>query len=102
MKRPLIYAAGGFVLGEVCVLLPVVWSAGIFVLVTAGVRVLWKKRDKRGRVWLWWILPLFLMLGMGRMYEDREILARKEEALKRVEGLYLELEGDVAAIEEGE
>ncbi len=102
MKRPLICAAGGFVLGEVCVLLPVGWFPGILVLMTAGVCYLWRKGKGRGRSWLWWILPLFLMLGMGRMLGDQKQTAWRDQVLERMEGKNLELEGDVASIGYGE
>ena len=102
MKRPLMYAAGGFVLGEVCFLLPVGLSAGIPVILTAGVCYLRMKRKVSGRNLLWWILPLFLVLGMGRMYGDRMETRRAEEMISRMEGQRLKVSGTVASIQYGE
>lgn len=102
MKRPLICAAGGFVLGEVCFLLPVGFSAGIPVILTAGVCYLWMKRKVSGRNLLWWILPLFLVLGMGRMYGDRAQTERAEGIMARMEGRRLKVRGTVSSIQYGE
>ncbi|MCI9362140.1 MAG: ComEC/Rec2 family competence protein [Hungatella sp.] len=102
IKRPLICAAGGFVLGEVCFLLPVGFSAGIPVILTAGVWWLWMKRKASGRNLLWWILPLFLVLGMGRMYGDQMQTERAEEIMVRMEGRQLKVSGIVSSIQYGD
>lgn len=102
IKRPLIGAAGGFVLGEVCFLLPVGFSAGIPAILTAGVCYLWMKRKASGRNLLWWILPLFLVLGMGRMYGDRMQTDKAEGILSLVKEKRTEIEGNVAAVGYGD
>lgn len=102
MKRPLMYAAGGFVLGEVCFLLPVALSAGIPVMLTAGVCYLWIKRKESGRSLLWWILPLFLVFGMGRMYGDRMQSDQAERMVSRMEGRRLKVSGTVTSIQYGD
>lgn len=102
IKRPLICAAGGFVLGEVCFLLPVGFFAGIPVILTVGVCYLWMKRKASGRNLLWWILPLFLVLGMGRMYGDRVQTEQAEGMISRMEGKRLTVSGTVASIQYGD
>jgi len=103
------YAAGGFVLGEVCLLLPRWLGAGIPVILTAGVCYLWIKdewrgtsrniryrREKRGgSSLLWWILPLFCVLGMLRLEADERSLARHQQVITHVRGMDVRLEGDV-------
>lgn len=96
------YAAGGFVLGEVCFLLPVALSAGIPVMLTAGVCYLWIKRKESGRSLLWWILPLFLVFGMGRMYGDRMQSDQAERMASRMEGRRLKVSGTVTSIQYGD
>lgn len=95
------YAAGGFVLGEVCVLLPVGVCAGILAFMGAGLCYLWRK-VKGGRSLLWWILPLFAVLGMGRMYGDRLQIQKTEEVAAQVEGECLWVEGRLTSVKEGE
>ncbi len=102
IKRPLLYAAGGFVLGEVCFLLPAWLSAGIPMVLTAGVCYLWKKREKSGRSLLWWILPLFLLLGMGSMCGDRMRTDKAERILSQVKEKRTEVKGNVAAVGYGD
>ena len=101
MKRPLMYAAGGFVLGEVCLLLPVGLCAGIPAMVLAGVCYLWIRRKESGRSLLWWILPLFVVFGMGRLHMDRLETERTKQIAERVKEIPLQLEGEVADIREG-
>lgn len=101
MKRPLMYAAGGFVLGEVCLLLPVGLRAGIPAMILAGVCYLWIRRRESGRSLLWWILPLFVMLGMSRFHMDRLEAERAEQIAGQVKEIRLKLEGEVADIREG-
>ena len=99
-KRPLMDAAGGFVLGEVCALLPMEFCVGILALVGARVSYRWKKR--RGRNLFWWILPLFVILGMGRMDRDQEQIRISKETYAQVEGERIWVEGRICAIKEGE
>ena len=49
MKRPLLFAAWGFVLGEVYLRLPMVWQILTLVLLCSGGMVLWMKWNKSGR-----------------------------------------------------
>ena len=99
-KRPLMDAAGGFVLGEVCALLPMEFCVGILALVGARVSYRWRKR--RGRNLFWWILPLFVILGMGRMDRDQEQIRISKETYAQVEGERIWVEGRICAIKEGE
>lgn len=100
MKRPLMYAAGGFVLGEVCLLLPAVVGIGIPVILTAGVCYLWMQNS--GRSLLWWILPLFCVLGMLRFSWDQSLTAQYEQVGEMVCGKDVQLEGTVGKISSGE
>ncbi len=112
MKRPLVYAAGGFVLGEVWLLLPVEMKAVVPALVMAGVFCLWKKRRERGyvnasgRSLIRWFLPLFCfaLLGAGRLWADERLSARCGGQIAELEGITLKAEGtldDVGAGKEG-
>ncbi len=125
MKRPLVYAAGGFVLGEVWLLLPVEIKAVTLAVVAAGVFCLWKKRRERGyadtgraslascphgnasgRSLIGWFLPLFcfMLLGGGRLWADEKLSARCGEQIAALEGTVLKAEGtldDVGAGKEG-
>lgn len=101
MKRPLMYAAGGFVLGEVCLLLPVGLCAGIPAMILAGVCYLWIRRKESGRSLLWWILPLFVVFGMSRLHMDQLETERTEQIAEQVKEIPLKLEGEVADIREG-
>lgn len=125
MKRPLVYAAGGFVLGEVWLLLPVEIKAVTLAVVAAGVFCLWKKRRERGyadtgkaslascphgnasgRSLIGWFLPLFcfMLLGAGRLWADERLSARCGEQIAALEGTVLKAEGtldDVGAGKEG-
>ena len=112
MKRPLVFAAGGFVLGEVWLLLPVEMKAVIPVLAMAGVFCLWMKRRERGcvdasgRSLVRWFLPLFCfaVLGAGRLWADERLSARCASQIAALEGTALRAEGtldDVGAGKEG-
>ena len=59
MKRPLLFAAWGFVLGEVYLRLPMVWQILTLVLLCSGGMVLWMKWNKSGRNLVVWMMPLF-------------------------------------------
>lgn len=99
MKRPLEYIAGGFVLGEVLALLPVVWLVGISAMVLAGVYYVWKKK---GRSLLWWLLPVFAALGMICLRSDWKKTEEYRQIAESVEGRDIELRGDVKGIKENE
>ena len=62
MKRPLLFAAWGFVLGEVYLRLPMVWQILTLVLLCSGGMVLWMKWNKSGRNLVVWMMPFFFML----------------------------------------
>ena len=97
MKRPLEYIAGGFVLGEVLALLPVVWTAGILAALTAGVCCLWKKN---GRSLVWWLLPFFCIFGMCWVKRDLRNWEECRHRAEEVKGKRLELWGTVDGIYE--
>ena len=59
MKRPLLFAAWGFVLGEVYLRLPMVWQILTLVLLCSGGMVLWMKWNKSGRNLVVWMMPFF-------------------------------------------
>ncbi len=112
MKRPLVFAAGGFVLGEVWLLLPVEMKAVVPVLVMAGIFCLWMKRRERGcvdasgRSLVRWFLPFFFfaLLGAGRLWADERLSARCGAQIAALEGAALRAEGtldDVGAGKEG-
>lgn len=114
MKRPLVFAAGGFVLGEVWLLLPVVWKAAAPALLGVGVCCLesYKKRERKesmcgSRLVLYRVLPFLLagILGAGRLQLDRRISLGYEETVKRAEALddnsAVWLEGRAADIRPG-
>ncbi len=125
MKRPLMYAAGGFVLGEVCLLLPVWPGTGIPVILSTGVCCLWiwsrignesdgmsgghvadvsggRRKKESGRSLLWWILPLFCVLGMLRGQADERQWMRCQQVIDLAGKAQVRLEGDVWQVEEGE
>ena len=101
MKRPLAYAAGGFVLGEVWLLLPVELKAVIPVLVLAGVLLLWRSRgrsgyvERSGRSLMNWCLPLFCfaLLGAALLRADTRRAEDCADRIRAVEGVTLKLEG---------
>lgn len=97
MKRPLEYIAGGFVLGEVLALLPVAWMTGISAVTLAGVCYLWKKK---GRSLLWWLLPVFAVLGMIWMKGDGRKAEGYRQTARSVEGETIKLWGDIKGIQE--
>lgn len=88
-------------LGEVCLLLPVGLRAGIPAMILAGVCYLWIRRKESGRSLLWWILPLFVVFGMGRLHLDRLETERAKQVSEQVKGIPLQLEGEVADIRDG-
>ncbi len=97
MKRPLEYIAGGFVLGEVLALLPVVWMVGILTAVTAGVCYLWK-RD--GRSLLWWLLPFACAAGLLCVRRDLTSWQEYRRTAETVKGEKIRLWGTVWGIRE--
>ena len=99
MKRPLEYIAGGFVLGEVLALLPVVWKTGISAVILAGVYCLWKRN---GRSPIWWLLPVFCVLGMACLTGDGEKVKDYEQVRALVKGEQIVLKGNIKGITEEE
>ncbi len=97
MKRPLEYLAGGFVLGEVLALLPVVWTVGILAILTAGVCYLWKKD---GRSLIWWLLPVFCLWGFLWVRMDFKSWEECRQTAETVKGETVELWGTVWGIQE--
>lgn len=97
MKRPLEYIAGGFVLGEVLALLPVVWTVGILAVLTAGVCYLWKKD---GRSLIWWLLPVFCVWGFLWVRRDFKSWEECRQTGERAKGETVELWGTVWGIQE--
>ena len=101
MKRPLAYAAGGFVLGEVWLLLPVELKAVIPVLVLAGVLLLWRSRgrsgyvERSGRSMMNWCLPFFCfaLLGAALLRADTRRAEDCAARIRAAEGVTLKLEG---------
>ena len=72
MKRPLLFAAWGFVLGEVYLRLPMVWQILTLVLLCSGGMVLWMKWNKSGRNLVVWMMPFFFMLfGVVRLWQEQ-------------------------------
>ena len=72
MKRPLLFAAWGFVLGEVYLRLPMVWQILTLVLLCSGGMVLWMKWNKSGRNLVVWMMPLFFVLfGVVRLWQEQ-------------------------------
>ncbi len=94
MKRPLEYAAGGFVLGEVLALLSVAWIAGILAVVTAGVLYL----RKNGRSRLCWLLPVFCVWGLLWIKRDERIWQEYCQRAQALEGQTIELTGTVSGL----
>ncbi len=97
MKRPLEYIAGGFVLGEVLALLPVVWTVGILAVLTAGVCCLWLRN---GRSLVWWLLPFFCIFGLCWIKRDWRNWDESCQRAQELEGKRLGLEGNVVGIQE--
>ncbi|MEG2699565.1 MAG: DNA internalization-related competence protein ComEC/Rec2 [Hungatella sp.] len=69
IKRPLVWIAGGFVLGEAWTLLPVVWEMGILGICLSGFLML---RNIEGRSLQLGLLLLCGLLGWGRMNLARQ------------------------------
>ncbi len=112
MKRPLVFAAGGFVLGEVWLLLPVGLKAVIPAIALCGVCCLWKKRRQEGKLSgssqvIYWVLPFVFMAALGAWRLEADRLAEKKyeetaEAAERLaEGSPARLEGILADISPG-
>ena len=97
MKRPLEYIAEGFVLGEVLALLTVGWMAGILAVVMVGVYCLWKQN---GRSLIWWLLPIFCVLGILWVKEDLRKEQKYDEIVSEVEGKEIEIKGILVGIQE--
>lgn len=73
MKRPLLFAAWGFVLGEVYLRLPMVWQILTLVLLCSGGMVLWMKWNKSGRNLVVWMMPaLFCAFWSGAFVAGAE------------------------------
>ncbi len=79
-------------------LLPVVWTAGILVMVLAGVCCLW---NKNGRSLIWWLLPVFCVLGLGFARADRQKENRYRQTIESLNGKQAELKGTLLGIQEG-
>ncbi len=92
MKRPLLFAAAGFVLGEVCLTLPVVFAVGIPAFILAGFFVA-EMKDKSGRFVLKWILPLFMLFGIARMWADMRAVRITADTLAQFSGRKVRIEG---------
>lgn len=60
------------------------------------------KRKESGRSLLWWILPLFCVLGMVRLQADERWQQECRQVIDRAAGLDVRLEGDVWEIEKKE
>lgn len=103
MKRPLMCAAGGFVLGEVCLLLPKWLGIGILVILIAGVCYLCVDQgNKSGRCLLWWVLPLFYVLGMVWLQRDDGQRQEHRQITAMCDGRDIRLEGNVRRMTEKE
>ena len=69
MKRPLLFAAWGFVLGEVYLRLPMVWQILTLVFLCSGGMVLWMKWNKSGRNLVVWMVRLWQEQRQVEMWE---------------------------------
>lgn len=99
MKRPLESIAGGFVLGEVLALLPVAWRIVISAVILAGVWLLW---ERKGRSWLWWLLPVCCVLGTLRLQADQKKAEEYQITAERLEGRSLTVGGMIRGMKEDE
>ena len=89
MKRPLLFAAWGFVLGEVYLRLPMVWQILTLVLLCSVGMVLWMKWNKSGRNLVVWMMPLFFVLfgkSRGRWKCGRNLWKPVKEKKERYMG----------------
>ncbi len=100
MKRPLACAAGAFVLGEAGFLLAAVVHGEALVM-AAGCLCFWYfwKMYKGS---LRWLLPLFGVLGMARMWADQCQMLKYQQIVAELRDTQVSLEGTVADIREGE
>ncbi len=109
MRRPLVYAAAGFVLGEVWLLAQTGLRAGLAALAAAGVLFAYasdrKKTENRksGRSLPAGFVPLFCMalLGAARLAADRSAEPGRVEAAAETAGRTLRAEGRLDDIREG-
>lgn len=102
MKRPLLFAAWGFVLGEVYLRLPMVWQILTSVLLCSGGMVLWMKWNKSGRNLVVWMMPLFFVLfGVVRLWQEQRQVEMWEKFMETCEGEEREIYGKIMAIQPG-
>lgn len=102
MKRPLLFAAWGFVLGEVYLRLPMVWQILTLVLLCSGGMVLWMKWNKSGRNLVVWMMPLFFVLfGVVRLWQEQRQVEMWEKFMETCEGEEREIYGKIMAIQPG-
>ena len=100
MKRPLLFAAWGFVLGEVYLRLPMVWQILTLVLLCSGGMVLWMKWNKSGRNLVVWMMPLFFVLfGAVRLWQRQ--VEMWEKFMETCEGEERAVYGKIMAIQSG-
>ena len=103
MKRPLLFAAWGFVLGEVYLLLPMVWQIMTMVLLGSGGLILWNMWKRSGRNPVVWMMPLFFaFMGMGRLWQEQRQVEMWEQFMESCEGEEREVYGKIIAIRPGE
>lgn len=103
------FAAGGFVLGEAWLLLPVAWKLAVLALGILGACCLLNRRDKEGGLdgggpAEYWMLSFLLMaaLGAGRLEWDRRQSLRYERIGTAAEKTALRLTGRIGGIEAGD
>ncbi|MCI8549109.1 MAG: DNA internalization-related competence protein ComEC/Rec2 [Lachnospiraceae bacterium] len=93
MKRPLLWYAGAYALGEVLALQGRGLGLAVLCGLTAGTAAAGRKVSKSGQSrWIWLVLPFFFILGVIRV--------RGEGALPAIEGLdrKLEITGDLETV----
>lgn len=102
MKRLLLFAAWGFVLGEVYLRLPMVWQILTLVFLCSGGMVLWMKWNKSGRNLVVWMMPFFFMLfGVVRLWQEQRQVEMWEKFMETCEGEEREIYGKIIAIQPG-
>lgn len=77
-------------------LLPVVWTAGILAMVSAGVLCLWKKN---GRGLIWWLLPVFCVMGLICVRADEQREKQYRQTVESLEGREVGLKGTLLGIQ---
>ncbi len=80
-------------------LLSVAWKTGISAVILAGVYCLWKRN---GRSPIWWLLPVFCVLGMACLTGDGEKVKDYEQVRALVKGEQIVLKGNIKGITEEE